>query len=474
MANVIARAEKEVFLATNYWQDSVASTYITNAIRELNRRASQRGARIVMKIIYDRGSPKQLLDPHYIVSEDEYTGKKVALPAPKDIPNISMEVMNYHQPIVGTFHSKYMVVDRKIALLQSNNIQDNANTEMMVHFEGPIVDSFYDMALLSWNKKLEPPLPSRNSPAADVGLDGHAEESGTSSAVPENQPTDAEAPTEGQTKEVASDELSPRNEQQDTAVQHDTTELPGSTASLPEETGSTNDASSNTGEAITTAGSTNAIPPTVQQKRSELRPNKPNGPDLATQAFLDSGKQQNPRWRIKRPSSGTDLPQNTSEHPQYDEDIAHEVVRVEASHLPRPGETEMEAITRLLNHTTNHIAGDAPDLDGDDGMTPYLTHDVQTRFPIAMVNRPPYGKPIHSSVVQPQNVAWLSALRHAHKNVFIQTPALNAEPLVLAIREACERGLDVICYICMGYNDTVRTGRYPSYSVLYTNMLTVC
>jgi hypothetical protein len=75
MSNMIVRAEKEVYLATNYWQNSVASAYITNAMKELSARAGKRGEKIVMKIIYDRGSPKQLLEPHYIVSEKEYLGK---------------------------------------------------------------------------------------------------------------------------------------------------------------------------------------------------------------------------------------------------------------------------------------------------------------------------------------------------------------------------------------------------------------
>lgn len=30
---------------------------------------------------------------------------------------------------------------------------------MMTHLEGPIVDSFYDMALFSWGERLNPPLP---------------------------------------------------------------------------------------------------------------------------------------------------------------------------------------------------------------------------------------------------------------------------------------------------------------------------
>ena len=41
---------------------------------------------------------------------------------------------------------------------------------MAVHLEGPIVDSLYDMALITWNKKIEPPLPSHNSPAAAGGI----------------------------------------------------------------------------------------------------------------------------------------------------------------------------------------------------------------------------------------------------------------------------------------------------------------
>ncbi|EFX05520.1 iq calmodulin-binding motif protein [Grosmannia clavigera kw1407] len=475
MANVIARAEKEVFLATNYWQDSVASTYLTNAIRELDRRAGQRGARIVMKIIYDRGSPKQFIDPHHLVGEDEYTGKNVALPASKDIPNISMEVMNYHQPIMGTFHSKYMVVDRKIAILQSNNIQDNDNVEMMVHFEGPIVDSFYDMALLSWNRKLEPPLPSRNSPASVVGSGSYTEQSGE--VIAGNHPAGSLASTEGTiegqtvgtdgpigvtsgvtakgtTHDNPSDEAVLSKQMQEASIQNTATELLGSDPRQSEGSRPAGSASSTKAEGLPPKESTSTTQDTVQQKRSELRPNKANGPDPGIQAFLDSGKQQIPRWCLKQPSSSIDLPQNTSEHPQYDEDIAREIVRVQASLLPRPGKTEMEAITRLLNHTTNHLAGDAPDFSEGDEMTPYIPHDTQTRIPMAMVNRPPYGTPTHYSVVQPQNVAWLSALRHARKNIFIQTPTLNAEPLIPAIREACERGLDVVCYICMGYNDT--------------------
>jgi phosphatidylserine/phosphatidylglycerophosphate/cardiolipin synthase-like enzyme len=61
--------------------------------------------------------------------------------------------------------------------------------------------------------------------------------------------------------------------------------------------------------------------------------------------------------------------------------------------------------------------------------------------------------PNHNCVHVPQNEAFLSALRNAEKNVFIQTPNLNAEPLIPAIIEAVKRGIDVYYYVCLGYND---------------------
>lgn len=168
MANLIVRAEKEVFLATNFWIVSGAASIITDAIKELSRRAGERGERIVVKIMYDRGNIKQVVDNHQIMSPKQYTAKAVKLPAPEDIPHIDMEVQNFHRPMLGTFHSKFMIVDRKMAIIQSNNIQDNDNLEMMTHIEGEIVNSIYDTALLSWARHLNPPLPSLNDPATNV------------------------------------------------------------------------------------------------------------------------------------------------------------------------------------------------------------------------------------------------------------------------------------------------------------------
>lgn len=494
MANLIVRADKEVFLATNYWINSVASSYITNAMKELSRRAGERRTKIVMKMIYDRGSPKQLVEPHYFVSEKEYLSKAVSLPKPEEIPNIDLQVMNFHRPMLGTFHCKYMVVDRKFAVLQSNNIQDNDNVEMMIHLEGPIVDSMYDMALISWDKKLDPPLPSINSPAVQGGVGSFGDKSfqdifqpnGTlsgGSAIVHPDKMQQRRAYEHEHREVKQPGAIPPQTTNDTSDTNraDVLTGPSTTESVLHPVGNKNSADVNVSgitqgidqqrlddqgqtskqmvaENARQEGMTGSNMVSAQPKDNGAPGEAPSrGPDAKTREFLGAGEQSIPASQIQNPAQDGDmLPENSPDDPQYDVDIAGEVARVQASVSPKPGETRMEAITRHLNHTTNKgFKGAAPECAPDEEMTPYIPHPVHEPFPIAMVCREPYGKPNHHSVYNPQNEVWLSAMRNAKKNIFIQTPTLNAEPLIPAMIEACERGIDIYCYICLGYNDTV-------------------
>ncbi|KAI1468868.1 uncharacterized protein F4812DRAFT_458396 [Daldinia caldariorum] len=420
MSNLIVRAEKEVYLATNFWQNGVASKYITNAIKELSRRAGGRGIKVVIKIIYDRGSPKQLVEPHYMVPESEYTGSAVGLPASHDIPNIDLQVMNYHRPLLGTFHAKYMIVDRKVAVVQSNNMQDNDNLEMMVQVEGPIVDSLYDMALLSWHKKLEPPLPCLQSTAT---------ESGSTSFAPSYAAM-----------------LSPEGAIKGHSAIVDTDKLPGEKTyglDVLESNPTDEWRSHGNGSSRSSIAASNSL-----CSLDSVSSSSDSYPDQETLTM------QNPGLHNPLIPRGA-LPEHTSDAPHYDEDLAGEIRRVQASVSQKPDETRMQAVSRHLNHTVNKgFEGTAPECDPQDEMTPYIPHPAHEPFPMALVCRAPYGQPNHSSVFNPQNAAWLSALRNARKNVFIQSPTLNAEPLIPAIVEACERGVDVYCYICLGYNDS--------------------
>lgn len=417
MSNLIVRAEKEVFLATNFWQNSVAARYITDAIRELSRRAQARGTRVVMKVIYDRGNPRQVFDPHYIVLESDYTGNTVKLPPAKDIPYVDLQVINYHQPILGTFHAKYMIVDRKIAIIQSNNIQDNDNLEMMVQVEGPIVDSLYDAAMISWHKKPNPPFPCLYSLAV------------SSTDLPSFGASHASifSPTGsimGHSAIVDSGKILPRRPYGVEATTIDD----GMAGPV------------NQGGPIKNLVQGRTVPNSLEDDSRKPQQSEQSAiPSQQPSTGVSVVSSESP----SASSTGELLLEHTTDQPHYDSDLAGEIFRVQAAVSAKSKETAMRAITRHLNHTINEgCLGDAPDCDKADEMTPYIPHLAHEPFPMALVNRAPYGRPNHKSVTNPQNAAWLSALRNAQRNVFIQTPTLNAQPLIPAILKACERGID--------------------------------
>jgi phosphatidylserine/phosphatidylglycerophosphate/cardiolipin synthase-like enzyme len=341
------------------------------------------------------------------VPERDFTHPEVALPPRAEIPGVDLQVVNFHQPVLGTFHAKFMVVDRRMALVQSNNIQDNANLEMAVQVEGPVVDSLYDMALISWSIGLGNGLPMIDSPAAEAG--DAAYPSWTDSF---RRLFDEEGRLRGH--EVVMD-----------PERMEWTDAYGG-GHVPEDA------------------------PVINGLEEAPKPLEPT-------TDRDSGIAPSPSPSLSPPP---DLPELTHETPLYDDDLAGEIFRVQTSTTPRPGEDPLAPVTRKLNHTKNptYSVPDAkrpPPSPASHHMTPYIAHPIHDPVPMALVNRPPYGPVTHRSVRNPQNECWLSALRNARKNVFIQSPTLNAEPLLPAIVDACERGVDVHCYICIGYNDAV-------------------
>ncbi|SNX87803.1 uncharacterized protein MEPE_06514 [Melanopsichium pennsylvanicum] len=222
----IVAARREVVLLTNYWQGGKNVDRIAEALRELNKRVLKRrklralearrkgqsgrtpqeeksakqddlllnqGApgsvaraerdenlndqddielgpptaedRVVVKLMWDRG-PQTLADLFRLRKPvPPNMWKTNGLPTEDEIPNLTMEILNYHRPLMGTFHAKLLIIDRQVALINSNNIQDRPNIEACIRLEGDIVNSVYDHALISWGTRLNPPLPCLTAPA---------------------------------------------------------------------------------------------------------------------------------------------------------------------------------------------------------------------------------------------------------------------------------------------------------------------
>ncbi|KAF5013197.1 hypothetical protein FDECE_776 [Fusarium decemcellulare] len=347
-SNLIVRAEREVFFITCSWSPSVAQQLIRGSLIELSKRAGRRGQRVVVKLMYDKAVPANALNPHQYVKPRGYTSKSIQLPSPEEIPNLDFEVVNLHRFVLGTLHAKFCIVDRKIAAIMSNNMEDNDNMEMMAHVEGPIVDSIYDTALITWHNALHPQLPSKDNPATEGGL------------------------------------------------------------------------------------------PTSDGEPHYLE----RGPSRDEQDIAAEGEAHSP------------LPEHTPEDPHYDTDLAGEIRRMQSCYSTKPNETRLQATNRQLNLAVkNPIEPTGPEIQDGDEMVPYISTVTEQPVPMALVSRPPYGAVDSKSVHVPQNEAWLSLIRNAQKNIFIQTPDLNAAPLIPALASALKKGVEVTYYVCFGYND---------------------
>lgn len=89
----IIRAEREVVLATNYWQPSNSVNKISSGLMELSKRVGERKQKnkIVVKIMWDRGQLSQLVDNHAHVTLEGM--EALDLPRPDEIPNLELEVI---------------------------------------------------------------------------------------------------------------------------------------------------------------------------------------------------------------------------------------------------------------------------------------------------------------------------------------------------------------------------------------------
>ncbi|PLW22408.1 hypothetical protein PCANC_25529, partial [Puccinia coronata f. sp. avenae] len=521
----IVLAQHEVLLATNYLQKSDSQRTICQALVDLSRRveARQQKNKVVVKLIYDRGSWKQVFKNHLFIKPNSSEWKEVGLPDLKDIPNLELEVINFHRVLLGTFHSKFLIVDRSVALLNSNNIQDRPNLEMMIHLEGPIVDSFYDMFLISWNNRLNPPLPllaetssSKNrayqfafnniflrnidvvKSAQDARATLHREaETDRNAVATQHQDGILNSTFTNAVRDLMEERRWSRHQHSTDSCNSHTGETPLPSSStrfsnvvhrLIEEQRRSKNAAQVLPQMRASLVGTSRLPQPPEESASPSAVTKSadqhttTGSTMMSKMTTDSlttstGHRSScdsvPRaesTQSKSRLSHTHVPCGDASN--YHTRIASDestltagAANVGVSDSSSPSskrhnvrfsnvKNRMRALSNALNAGTlrQADANVSPDHDIGD-FQPHMIHDEHTEFPIVMVNRPPHGLPGHNDIRVPQNAAWMAGFKYAQKKVFIQTPTLNSSPVVKMCIDTAKRGVSVILYLDLGFND---------------------
>ncbi|GJN90674.1 hypothetical protein Rhopal_003686-T1 [Rhodotorula paludigena] len=567
----IVLAEKEVFLVTNYWQYDSVNT-VASGLRELDKLVGERkGDKIVVKVMWDRGAIEQLWHNH--VTVEPKTWALLGLPHPDEVPNLSIQVINFHRPLLGTFHQKAMVVDRKVALLNSNNIQDRPNLEMMVHLEGPIVDSLYDNMLISWDEGLAPALPclTAPSPSSDPSLfpytftdsnpylanidvakaakaarkllnrqdeqaehgeqthslsppdwwrrdsavpgagggghaspwhfgghqHHHAQAAGSPGAVPQHgEGAGADGHGHpyggagtGRFAALVTQLVDKAREEKARLAMGLSSVMDGGGNTQAQEAGTTAAAGARTGvngsvgEPVVGGGDSgvdSGIDTGSKRSGDEatLSNGKANGtegtPRTANESLAVQTHDLHPASSARSDPQPPGLVDPSAPEPtglaterDIPPGVGGDAKEPPPSSPASPGGTKgtsssarLAALSKALN------AGALAKVDAaiDDeklihDFKPHMLHRRHEPFPIALVNRRPHGSPGHNDIRCPQAAAWLAALKYAEKNVFIQTPTLNAAPIVRGVVEACSRGgkagqgIPVTLFLDLGFND---------------------
>ena len=384
----IVHAQQEVLLATNYWEKSASVTMIGKALRELSKRAGREHRHVIVKLMIDHPTKENILHFHSLLPPSKWSDYDI--PQPEEIPHLFLEVNNYHRIVMGTFHAKFMVVDRRIALLNSNNIQDRPNLEMMSHFEGDIVNSFYDTYLISWWLPFQPNLVCLKDPAP--ANDRFAFGIDNTKFFSVKQPL-REAVARARLR------LQCHLESEESEVY----------LHIPSATSDDDDVDDNDGF------SNVAVKALAHHRHTHSA-----GALVRSMNHLIGG------------AIGYDMA------PRAESPLTHRLNQSSKSaRSTKPDES-------LSTEELDKLAFD---------FSPFIFHQEQQPYPIALVNRLPYGTPGHTDTANPQAAAWMGAFRYAQKSIFIQSPTLNASPAIDGILAACRRGVVVTLWLDLGFND---------------------
>ncbi|KEF61014.1 uncharacterized protein A1O9_02578 [Exophiala aquamarina CBS 119918] len=135
-------AQQEVILVTCFWADSATLSAINDALRHLSEKATASSSTISVRICFSSSSlPRNLLLPTPKRGQNypPPTWDKLGLPQPDELAGLNMTITRKFFWPFGIIHSKYVIVDREIAIFPSCNVSWERWFEVAISLQGPVV-----------------------------------------------------------------------------------------------------------------------------------------------------------------------------------------------------------------------------------------------------------------------------------------------------------------------------------------------
>jgi phosphatidylserine/phosphatidylglycerophosphate/cardiolipin synthase-like enzyme len=178
----IKAARQEVILVTCFWAKSATLACINDALRSLSEKAQASSSTISVRICFSSSSlARNLLLPTPKKGQNypPSTWNKFGLPHPDDLAGLNITITRKFFWPFGIIHSKYIIVDREVAIFPSCNVSWERWLEVAISLRGPIVGHLLSFHTEFWDNVK--PLAAINASEAN---------NETSSSRPQNPAAD--------------------------------------------------------------------------------------------------------------------------------------------------------------------------------------------------------------------------------------------------------------------------------------------
>lgn len=163
---IIKSAQQEVILVTCFWAHSPSLTNLSSTLRILsNRHASSPvgtpklrvrlcfSSRSLFQKLFHTSSPAG-----YIYPPTQWVSK-LGLPSPEELQGLDLQIKSIFVRPFSVLHPKFIIVDRRLALLPSCNLSWETWLECSLPLTGPIVSSLLQFWRYTWGRNDLPVLP---------------------------------------------------------------------------------------------------------------------------------------------------------------------------------------------------------------------------------------------------------------------------------------------------------------------------
>ena len=154
----IQSAEHDVILVTCFWASSTSLSDLSSALLHLSQKALNRGTgeKIRVRLCFSSRSLLQKMfhtsSPQGHVYDPSSWAAKLGLPAPDRLRGLDLQVKSLFFRPFSVLHSKFVIVDRRLAFMPSCNVSWEEWCECVVAVEGPFVQRLIEFWHDVWTR----------------------------------------------------------------------------------------------------------------------------------------------------------------------------------------------------------------------------------------------------------------------------------------------------------------------------------